>query len=325
MKALIIAENDEVIERISSVVKANGYDTIVYHWLLKALDNIEEIAPHLIVICTKDYPRHWKTLVQFSRFGFGGCTPDVILYTAGHFDATDVEKANILHVRGFFESLDLEGLDAFRAILTHKDDADACDEENTQAASEAFVFSADADDQSDEPDASAFDDEIEDDTGEDLSDLLLEGEIKHSELPIMENDAPDDDEFENRLITVEDLIQSPASRWEAVTGTDFEDDVDLDDDDTYEVDWNSNGTAAYMAHPQIPCSLVFTNPITGALVTGISQNFDGSTVEFIPDFDMPSLTKGTKIASVSVKTGETITAFKATVVSAENSLVLKLV
>ena len=64
MKALLVADDEKAINNISEVLKAAGYDTIVYTWLLKALDNIEEIAPHLIIVSTGDYPRHWKTLAQ---------------------------------------------------------------------------------------------------------------------------------------------------------------------------------------------------------------------------------------------------------------------
>ena len=45
MKALLVADDEKAINNISEVLKSAGYDTIVYKWFLKALDNIEEIAP----------------------------------------------------------------------------------------------------------------------------------------------------------------------------------------------------------------------------------------------------------------------------------------
>ena len=122
MKALLVADDEKAINNISEVLKSAGYDTIVYKWLLKALDNIEEIAPHLIVISTADYPRHWKTLAQYASSGFGDYTPQVILYTDENFTEEEQKKATALHVRGTFDSVGVEGLDKLREILAKTDD-----------------------------------------------------------------------------------------------------------------------------------------------------------------------------------------------------------
>ena len=122
MKALLVADNGLVIDNVSTVLKTAGYDIITYHALLKALDNIEEISPHLIVISTKEYPRHWKTLAQYATVPMGTYVPQVILYTGGEFSKEDQNKAAALHVRGFFKSVDVEGLDELRAILSQKND-----------------------------------------------------------------------------------------------------------------------------------------------------------------------------------------------------------
>ena len=122
MKALLVADNEKAITNISSVLKSAGYDTIVYKWLLKALDNIEEIAPHLIVVSTSDYPRHWKTLAQYAMSGFGDYRPQMILYTDENFNEEEQKKAEALHVRGTFDSVGVEGLDQLRKILSKTDD-----------------------------------------------------------------------------------------------------------------------------------------------------------------------------------------------------------
>lgn len=122
MKALLVADDEKAINNISEVLKSAGYDTIVYRWLLKALDNIEEVAPHLIVVSTGDYPRHWKTLAQYSTIGFGDYKPQIILYTDENFSQEEAEKAEALHVRGTFDSVEVEGLDKLREILKKADD-----------------------------------------------------------------------------------------------------------------------------------------------------------------------------------------------------------
>ena len=122
MKALLVADNGLVIDNVSTVLKTAGYDIITYHALLKALDNIEEISPHLIVISTREYPRHWKTLAQYATVPMGSYTPQVILYTGGEFSKEEQDKAAALHVRGFFKSVDVDGLDELRLILSQEND-----------------------------------------------------------------------------------------------------------------------------------------------------------------------------------------------------------
>ncbi|MBQ6781242.1 MAG: hypothetical protein IJP62_08405 [Treponema sp.] len=122
MKALLVANNDTVIENVSTVLKTAGYDIIKYRALLKALDNVEEIDPHLIIISTKEYPRHWKTLAQYATVPLGSYAPQVILYTGGTFSDEDKKKAEALHVRGIFNSVDVDGLDVLREILSLDND-----------------------------------------------------------------------------------------------------------------------------------------------------------------------------------------------------------
>ncbi|MDE5798438.1 MAG: hypothetical protein K2H73_05395, partial [Treponemataceae bacterium] len=122
MKALVVADSDTVIEHVGSVLKTAGYDIITYRTLLKAFDNFEEIAPHLIVISTEAYPRHWKTLAQYATVPLGAYKPQVILYTGGTLDEEEQKKAKALHIRGCFSAIDVKGLDELRRILAEKDD-----------------------------------------------------------------------------------------------------------------------------------------------------------------------------------------------------------
>lgn len=122
MKALLIANSARTIDNISQVLEAAGYDVIIYRWLLKALDNIEEISPHLIIISAKEYPRHWKILAQFATTFFTSYQPQIILYAQGGLDDEDTRKANILKVRGVFDSVDVKGLDKLREILLKEED-----------------------------------------------------------------------------------------------------------------------------------------------------------------------------------------------------------
>ena len=118
MKAIIICDDEEVIGKVDAALASLSYDTIIYRWLLKALDNIEEIRPDIVVVSASDYPRHWKTLTQFIKSGIGGKIPDVILYVPESFSDAEKKKARQLGIKGIFSSSDKSGISLFRSIVT---------------------------------------------------------------------------------------------------------------------------------------------------------------------------------------------------------------
>lgn len=104
MKALVIADDESVIARFNSILTCCGYDCIVYRWLLKALDNVEEIAPHLVVISARDYPRHWKTFAQYISGILGKTNPKIILYIDKDFSLDEKKKAQALNITAMLPS-----------------------------------------------------------------------------------------------------------------------------------------------------------------------------------------------------------------------------
>ena len=117
MKAIIICDDEELIGKVDAALASLSYDTIIYRWLLKALDNIEEIRPDIVVVNASDYPRHWKTLTQFIKSGIAGKIPDVILYVPKSFSETEKMKAQKLGIKGIFDSCDEDGMSFFRSIV----------------------------------------------------------------------------------------------------------------------------------------------------------------------------------------------------------------
>ncbi len=67
MKILIISETPNTLELYDNFFTTNGFATICYSWLVKALDNIEEINPEIILVNSIDYPRNWKVLIQNAK------------------------------------------------------------------------------------------------------------------------------------------------------------------------------------------------------------------------------------------------------------------
>lgn len=110
MKALIISDDEFFVSQSVSFLKENDFDVIIYKWLLKALDNIEEIHPDLIILSTNEYPRHWKTLVQFVKSGIGGEKIFLCLYEPLKLSEDDEEKAKVLGINGYFRSFSSDEL-----------------------------------------------------------------------------------------------------------------------------------------------------------------------------------------------------------------------
>lgn len=120
MKALIVSDDSKIINTLDDYFSKNGFNTIIYKWLLKALDNIEEIRPDVVIISSSEYPRHWKILVQFLKSGLGGNKIGIYLYENDELSEENKKKAESLGVNGYITSLEtselektLENINAF--------------------------------------------------------------------------------------------------------------------------------------------------------------------------------------------------------------------
>lgn len=105
MKALLISESDEILNSYAAFFKEAGYDTVCYRWLLKAMDNLEEIEPQLVFIDGFGYPRHWKTLAQHIKTSFKNA-PLVLL--AADLSEEEAKKADCLDVHCISGSIEDE-------------------------------------------------------------------------------------------------------------------------------------------------------------------------------------------------------------------------
>jgi hypothetical protein len=100
MKLLVILGSDDILNLISQNIKPLGFDLIRYQYVLKAMDNIEEIEPSTIIISAKDFPRHWKIRVQFVRYTHSKSECPIILLKGPNFSLEDASKAFYLGVSG---------------------------------------------------------------------------------------------------------------------------------------------------------------------------------------------------------------------------------
>jgi len=100
MKALLLIEDDAKAREVEARLGPLGFSCVRYRNPLKALDNLEEIAPDTIVASALDFPRHWKIIADVVRAARSRNECLIILLRGEHFDAEEADKAAFLGVNG---------------------------------------------------------------------------------------------------------------------------------------------------------------------------------------------------------------------------------
>jgi len=67
------------------------------------MDNIDEIDPAAIIISARDFPRHWKILVQFIRSERSKEACPIIILKGTNFNTEETSKALFLGVNGILD------------------------------------------------------------------------------------------------------------------------------------------------------------------------------------------------------------------------------
>jgi hypothetical protein len=103
MKAMIIADTDAPVQKITDYLAPYGFDAIRYRSAVKAIDNIEEIGPDAVFISAVDFPRHWKTISQFIRADTDKDRTVIVLLTNERFSSDDADKAAHIGVQAIVD------------------------------------------------------------------------------------------------------------------------------------------------------------------------------------------------------------------------------
>jgi hypothetical protein len=120
MKLLLVLGSDESYDHISYYIKPLGVELIRYQYVIKAMDNVDEIDPAAIIISARDFPRHWKTLVQFVRSQRTKEACPIVVLKGDNFPLEETSKAFFLGVSGIVaESLENPAeIDRLQGILS---------------------------------------------------------------------------------------------------------------------------------------------------------------------------------------------------------------
>ncbi|MBN1686376.1 MAG: PilZ domain-containing protein [Spirochaetales bacterium] len=100
MKVLLVAEKDSTKESLLLHLVPRGFDLIHYRNPIKAMDNIDEIAPDAVFFSAEDFPRHWKPFLKLLRVSFTKENTTFVLLKGDLFPFEEAAKAKHLDVTG---------------------------------------------------------------------------------------------------------------------------------------------------------------------------------------------------------------------------------
>ena len=104
MKTILAVENTETQQRIEQHLKPLGFDFIAYQNPIKAIDNLDEIDPDLILFSAEDFPRHWKPFLSILRAKKSKEDGIFILLTGQNFSDEEADKATALDINGMIRT-----------------------------------------------------------------------------------------------------------------------------------------------------------------------------------------------------------------------------
>ncbi|MDR0475513.1 MAG: PilZ domain-containing protein [Treponema sp.] len=138
MKFLLVSASDETYKLIAVHAKPLGFELIWYNHVIKAIDNLEEIDPDLVIISAVDFPRHWKIMAQFIRGGGFKDNCSIMLLASDKLKPEEEAKAKHLAIDGIIPG-DLNANERLQEMLLSYISMSGKNE-NSKAKSRSFSF-----------------------------------------------------------------------------------------------------------------------------------------------------------------------------------------
>jgi DNA-binding response OmpR family regulator len=107
MKIVLVAQRAELKNHISDHFLPQGSEIIQYWNPIKAMDNIDEIEPDLVLFSAVDFPRHWKPFLVYLRSSRDRDSTVFVILKGDNFAFEEASKAHHLGANGIVHE-DLE-------------------------------------------------------------------------------------------------------------------------------------------------------------------------------------------------------------------------
>ena len=100
MKLLLISQDDYIHQIMDISYGSRNVALLYYRNPIKAIDNLEELSPDIIIFSAEDFPRHWKPFIRLYREYRDRNEGIFILLTGDLFPEEEIAKATHLEVNG---------------------------------------------------------------------------------------------------------------------------------------------------------------------------------------------------------------------------------
>lgn len=351
MKALIVCDDDNVIEKITDATTASGYDNIVYRSAMKALDNVEEVSPDVVIFNVCDYPRHWKPFISYSRT-FLKKIPEIILFVPKTFSDDEKKKSKTLEVKGIFSNINVDGIYKLKTFISTKKENNAAlygvkilrdigKENKIETSKISNSFNANRNTEID-----SLNTKTENASKTNLSDSKIDSALKVNWFDKKINYEPEIDFFntkanENVKKDNQSVKSELSSKIEEETKANLFDEKSSNDGiDLFGIK-NKNVSETNFLDSKIDAasklnladkeietkkhsdSMMFTHPYSGAFVTGTIKSIsdDETLIDFSPDIKIQRLSAGDNINSLSLNTMRGIRSCKAIIERIDDGLI----
>jgi hypothetical protein len=103
MKMMLVTDSSSLKPYLERMFSFQQVDVIHYDNPIKAMDNLDEVSPEVVLFSAADYPRHWKPFVIFLRNTFGRHEAIFMLLINDRFDPEEASKAEYLQVNAVLD------------------------------------------------------------------------------------------------------------------------------------------------------------------------------------------------------------------------------
>lgn len=97
---MLVSETQDKSKDLIKFFKEESINMVHYNSPMKALDNLQEIMPDMLVMDAIDFPRHWKIMSQYLRYDKSKNDVVILLIVNDLFSAVEVDKAVKVGVQG---------------------------------------------------------------------------------------------------------------------------------------------------------------------------------------------------------------------------------
>lgn len=103
MKMMLVSDSPGLKPHLERMFSFQQVEVVHYDNPIKAMDNLDEISPDIVLFSAADYPRHWKPFVIFLRNTFGRHEAIFMLLINEWFDPEEASKAEYLQVNAVLD------------------------------------------------------------------------------------------------------------------------------------------------------------------------------------------------------------------------------